>query len=153
MKAFLLLLPLLLLSCKNEDEASALPESKKDSQKENVNTSNKPPDSPGQTSPDANEEILTPGTDTPPEIPSTTTPGLPRPTNTTRIPGNQDPDKAVPVEPAPTPTYRTAQPVPGKPGWVFNPWTNMAVDVRGIPPGGLVRDPNDSDPDHKFRTP
>lgn len=49
--------------------------------------------------------------------------------------------------------YRTAVPIPGKPGFVFNPWTNKAVDVRGVPGGMLVRDPNDGNPDHKFRVP
>ena len=54
--------------------------------------------------------------------------------------------------PAPTQDYRVAVPVPGKPGFVFNPFTNAPVDVRGIPPGTLVRDPNDV-PDHHFRVP
>jgi hypothetical protein len=34
-----------------------------------------------------------------------------------------------------------AKPVPGKPGLVFNPYTNRIIDVRGIPPGRLVSDP------------
>jgi hypothetical protein len=49
--------------------------------------------------------------------------------------------------------YRTGIPIPGKEGFVFNPFTNNPVDVRAIPPGTLVRDPQDSDPDHKFRVP
>lgn len=49
--------------------------------------------------------------------------------------------------------YRTAMPIPGKPGFVYNPWTNRSVDVRGIPSGTLIRDPNDGDPTHKFRVP
>ncbi|MDA7674621.1 hypothetical protein N8704_01955 [bacterium] len=49
--------------------------------------------------------------------------------------------------------YRTARAIVTKPGYVFNPWTNRAVDVRGIPNGTLIRDPNDGDPDHKFRVP
>ena len=49
--------------------------------------------------------------------------------------------------------YRTAVSMPGKPGFVFNPWTNKSVDVRGIPGGSLVRDPHDGNPDHKFRVP
>ena len=51
------------------------------------------------------------------------------------------------------PKYRTAVSIPGKAGYVYNPWTNKAVDVRGIPSGELVRDPHDSNPDHKFRVP
>lgn len=49
--------------------------------------------------------------------------------------------------------YRTAVAIPGKQGFVFNPFTNDPVDVRGIPAETLVRDPNDLDPDHKFRVP
>jgi hypothetical protein len=37
--------------------------------------------------------------------------------------------------------YPEATPVPGKPGLVFNPYTNQIIDVRGIPPGSLVKDP------------
>jgi len=62
----------------------------------------------------------------------------------------------IPKPPTPTttkPKYRTAVKIPGKPGYVYNPWTNKAVDVRGIPSGELVRDPQDSNPDHKFRVP
>ena len=55
--------------------------------------------------------------------------------------------------PPPSRDYRVAVPMPGKEGFVFNPFTNHPVDVRGIPPGTLVRDPNDPDPDHKFRVP
>lgn len=59
-------------------------------------------------------------------------------------------------KPKPRPTtskYRTAVSIPGKSGYVFNPWTNKAVDVRGLPSGQLIRDPNDSNPSHKFRVP
>ena len=49
--------------------------------------------------------------------------------------------------------YGTAAKIPGQEGYVYNPWTNKAVDVRGIPSGHLVRDPNDPNPDHKFRVP
>jgi hypothetical protein len=52
-----------------------------------------------------------------------------------------------------TSKYRTARAIVTKPGYVFNPWTNKAVDVRGIPSGTLIRDPNDGNPDHKFRVP
>ena len=43
--------------------------------------------------------------------------------------------------------------IPGKEGFVFNPYTNNPVDVRGIPSGTLVRDPQDPNKDHKFRVP
>lgn len=52
-----------------------------------------------------------------------------------------------------TSKYRTAMPIPGKPGFVFNPWTNRPVDIRGLPSGQLIRDPNDGNEDHKFRVP
>lgn len=51
------------------------------------------------------------------------------------------------------PDYPTASPVPGKPGFVFNPWTHNIVDVKGIAPGKLCRDPEDADVTHKFRVP
>lgn len=49
--------------------------------------------------------------------------------------------------------YFEALPVPGKKNFVFNPYTENLVDVRGIPSGTLVRDPEDSDPKHVFRIP
>lgn len=61
-------------------------------------------------------------------------------------------DNPAPVNPTPT-TYQYASKVPGKAGYVFNPFTQNQVDVRGIPSGTLVRDPNDSNPAHKFRVP
>ncbi len=63
------------------------------------------------------------------------------------------PDVAKKDPVKPKSKYRTAVAIPGKPGFVFNPWTNKAVDVRGVPGGMLVRDPNDGNPDHKFRVP
>ena len=64
------------------------------------------------------------------------------------------PDPQNPAsEPPPRQDYRVAVPIPGKEGFVFNPFTNDPVDVRAIPSGTLVRDPNDPDPDHKFRVP
>jgi len=51
------------------------------------------------------------------------------------------------------PNYPTAAAVPGKPGFVFNPYTHNIVDVKGIAPGRLCRDPEDPDSAHKFRVP
>ena len=51
------------------------------------------------------------------------------------------------------PKYPTAAAVPGKEGFVFNPYTHNIVDVKGIASGKLVRDPEDNDPTHKFRVP
>lgn len=47
--------------------------------------------------------------------------------------------------------FPIAVPIPDRPGFFFNPFTNSPVDGRAIPPGTLIRDPNDPDPDHKFR--
>lgn len=46
-----------------------------------------------------------------------------------------------------------AAPVPGKEGFVYNPYTHNQVDVRGIPSGTKVRDPHDSNPAHIFKVP
>jgi len=50
-------------------------------------------------------------------------------------------------------SYPTATAVPGKEGFVFNPYTQNIVDVKGIGSGKLVRDPEDTDSTHKFRVP
>lgn len=34
-----------------------------------------------------------------------------------------------------------ARPLPGKPGYVFSPYNNQVIDVKGVPPGTLVADP------------
>ena len=49
--------------------------------------------------------------------------------------------------------YPTASSVPGKPGFVLNPYTGNQVDARGVPSRSLIRDPNDPDATHKFRVP
>lgn len=55
----------------------------------------------------------------------------------------------TPIAPKPKPVakkspVRFAAPVPGKAGFVFNPYTQNQVDVRGIPSGTKVKDPHDS---------
>lgn len=59
----------------------------------------------------------------------------------------------TPKPPTSKPKYPTASAVPGKAGFVFNPYTHNIVDVKGIASGKLVRDPEDNDPTHKFRVP
>ncbi len=55
---------------------------------------------------------------------------------------------------APRPDYKVGLPIPGKPGFIFNPFTNNPVDVRGIPSGTLVEDPQDPNGSkHRFRVP
>ena len=39
--------------------------------------------------------------------------------------------------------YRYAMPVPGRNGWVYNPFTNRPVDVRGVESGRLIYDERD----------
>lgn len=74
---------------------------------------------------------------------------IPSPTPRPVTPAGSDDES----DPAAPPKIRTAVTIPGKPGFVFNPWTNDVVDVRGLPPGTLARDPQDSNPDHIFRVP
>ena len=66
-------------------------------------------------------------------------------------------DPVAPPDPSPNPppkqNYRTAVAIPGKQGFVFNPFTNDPVDVRSIPSGTLVIDPHDPKSEHKFRVP
>lgn len=50
-------------------------------------------------------------------------------------------------------SYPVAMPIPGKPGYVYNPYNNNHVYVEGIPSGKTVRDPKDSNTDHVFRLP
>ncbi len=50
-------------------------------------------------------------------------------------------------------TTKYAAPVPGKTGFVYNPYTHNQVDVRGIPSGTKVRDPHDANPSHVFKVP
>ena len=47
--------------------------------------------------------------------------------------------------------YPFATPVPNRPGFVFNPFNQKKVDVRGLPSGTLVSDPRD--PNQKFYVP
>ncbi len=52
------------------------------------------------------------------------------------------------------PKFPTARKIPGKTGFVFNPYTYEPVDVRGIPSGSTVIDPNDPDKaTHRFKVP
>jgi len=57
-------------------------------------------------------------------------------------PGEDDEGGTTPPPPPPavggTPT---ASPVPGRPGFVFSPFNNKIIDVKGIPSGTVVADP------------
>lgn len=56
-------------------------------------------------------------------------------------------------EPGRPRSYPFAVVLPGKPGYVLNPYTNTMVDVQGLKPGTLVRDPRDPDKERPFRVP
>ncbi len=63
----------------------------------------------------------------------------------------EDPE---PPAPDPQPRTRVARAVPGKPGFVFSPFNNKIIDVKGIPSGTLVQDPTYPTSDKKyFRVP
>lgn len=66
--------------------------------------------------------------------------------------GNSGNTGSVPPVTPPT-SVKFAAPVPDKPGFVYNPFTQNQVDVRGIPSGTKVRDPHDSNPAHIFKVP
>ncbi len=48
---------------------------------------------------------------------------------------------STPKPPEPKSDIQVARPVPGKPGFVFSPFNNKVIDVKGIPSGRLVADP------------
>ncbi|MGE9270357.1 MAG: hypothetical protein ACQKBU_06095 [Verrucomicrobiales bacterium] len=50
-------------------------------------------------------------------------------------------DDPTPPKPESKPSTQVARPVPGKPGFVFSPFNNKLIDVKGIPSGTLVQDP------------
>lgn len=78
--------------------------------------------------------------DVPKETTETTT------TTTTTTPPDKPAEKGI--------DYAFANPVPGKEGFVFSPYNNKIVDVRGIPSGKLVGDPTYPDSEKKyFRVP
>lgn len=56
-------------------------------------------------------------------------------------PGPVNNPDAPPATPKPKQNVPTAQPVPGKEGYVFSPFNQKIVDVREIPSGTLVADP------------
>ncbi|MEN9990380.1 MAG: hypothetical protein RLZZ224_82 [Verrucomicrobiota bacterium] len=60
----------------------------------------------------------------------------------------------TPVVTTPPKNHPVAEPVPGKAGFVFSPFNNKILDVRGITSGTLVADPQYPRDDKKyFRVP
>lgn len=69
------------------------------------------------------------------------------PDESERIPENLgDPDPAPIRPPAPKPaepsTIPVAKSVPGRDGFVFSPFNNKLIDVKGFPSGATVADPS-----------
>ncbi len=65
------------------------------------------------------------------------------------------PSVTAPALPAVT-NYPVALPIPGRPGFVYNPYNNNPVYVQGVASGKVVIDPNDPKgraSDQKFRIP
>ncbi len=70
-------------------------------------------------------------------------------------PVRSGPGTTIPIVPPSDPnkpvTFPFATPVPGKAGFVFNPYNQKKVDVRGLPSGTLVSDPRNAN--QKFYVP
>jgi len=65
--------------------------------------------------------------------------------------GDKPPANTKPAEKKEIPV---ARPIPGKPGFVFSPFNNKPIDVKGFPPGSLVADPTYPSSEKKhFRVP
>jgi len=69
-------------------------------------------------------------------------------------PASQDtpPSSELPVSPNQT-GIPVASRVAGRPGYVFNPYSQNMVEVKGMKSGTKVRDPEDPDPSHVFVIP
>jgi hypothetical protein len=62
-------------------------------------------------------------------------------------PNKPAPPQHKPPKPA---EYPTAKALPDREGFVLSPYTNKIIDVRGLPSGTLVADPEFSTQDKKF---
>jgi len=85
-----------------------------------------------------------------------TNPNVVGPTMTNPTPPvRTGPVTTIPTVPPSNPnkpvTFPFATPVPGKAGFVFNPYNQKKVDVRGLPSGTLVSDPRNAN--QKFYVP
>lgn len=137
MKLVITLLPLILVSCKS-DEAEA--DDEKNSLLPEIVTYS-------GTVEEENEEKSSGVTTTIERKPAKPSDSLAK-----VIAANGGKPEAVPMDEVEA-IHPVAEPIPGKPGYVFNPWTKKAVDVRGLASGTLTRDPADPDPSHQFRIP
>ena len=64
-------------------------------------------------------------------------------------PQNTTPTPA-PKPPTQTTSVPTARKVPGREGFVFSPYNNKMIDVKGFPSGTKVRDPHYDEGENKF---
>lgn len=88
-----------------------------------------------------NDEGTQPDGETPKVEPTNPDGGGEKPPTTTKPAAEK---KEIPV----------ARPIPGKPGFVFSPFNNKPIDVKGFPAGSLVADPTYPTSEKKhFRVP
>lgn len=62
----------------------------------------------------------------------------------------REPEPVPPVAKPPSGPRPVAIPVPGKDGFVFSPYNNKVIDVKGFAPGALVADPTYPMSERKF---
>lgn len=64
------------------------------------------------------------------------------------------PEPEAPLPPRPKPPVAqnlpVARKVPGRDGFVFSPFNNKMLDVKGVPSGTKVRDPNFPESERKY---
>jgi hypothetical protein len=93
-------------------------------------------------------DVTTPGRPVPVTPPSSSQPQrIASRTSSTETPGRNPPAKSKGSPPRGTaaqPQFPTAEPVPGRPGLVFNPYDRNGgyIDVSGYAPGSKVKDPD-----------
>lgn len=89
----------------------------------------------------------------PPELvepPSRVVPPDPEPAPAPAPDLKPEPEPSPPVVKPPSGPRPVAIPVPGKDGFVFSPYNNKVIDVKGFAPGALVADPTYPMSERKF---
>ncbi len=105
-------------------------------------------DSPPTPSTTTTSDVTTPGRPVPVTSPSSSQQQrIASRTPSTETPSGNAPTRSKgspPRSTAPQPQFPTAEPVPGRPGLVFNPYDPNGgyIDVSGFAPGSKVKDPD-----------
>ena len=105
-------------------------------------------DSPATPSTTTTSDVTTPGRPVPVTSPSSSQQQrIASRTSSTETPSGNAPTKSKGSPPRSTaaqPQFPTAEPVPGRPGLVFNPYDPNGgyIDVSGYAPGSKVKDPD-----------